>query len=382
MAEHNPRVIVVGGGAAGLAAAASLVHRGIEVAVIEREDEIGASWRKRYERLRLHTVRRFSGLPYHPIPSDLPRYLSKDEYAAYLRDYASVLGLPISGSENVERVALRQPANPSEGLEVCTSRRMLLPRVVVIATGHYAVPRIPDWPGRDGFAGAFVHSSAYVTGAKHVGRRAVVVGMGNSGAEIAADLAEQGAASVSISVRSTPPIVTRELLGAVPVQLLGIALTPLRIPGIVDRVGSALRRISVGDLAEFGLGGASWGPFTARRPAVIDAGFLDQLRGGRIVVRPETEGFDGPDVVYADGSRETADVVVAATGFGTGLTSYLDVPGVVDDAGQPLTPSGRPTSVPGLFFVGYDETVRGHLFEASHEAPRLAKEIDRYLAEG
>lgn len=374
-------VLVVGGGAAGLAAAASLAMRGIVATVLERETRIGMSWERRYDALRLHTARRFSGLPGYSIPRNRPRYLSKDEYAAYLREYAAALALDVETGSTVERIRVVPESDAATRLEVITSTATLRAAAVVIATGHYAVPWMPDWEGKSAFEGTLIHSSEFDTGARYSGRRAVVIGLGNSGAEIASDLCENGASPVTLSTRSSPPIVPRDLLGVVPVQLLGITLTPLPVPGLVDRVGAAFRRVSIGDLRRHGVGRAEWGPFTARRPAVIDSkGFVDHLKRGRVVVRPETVAFTGSEVVYADGSRDVADVVVAATGFRTGLGSHLDIPGLIDETGQPRFRSGRPTPVLGVYFIGYDETVRGHLFEAAREAPRLARTIDEYLA--
>jgi putative flavoprotein involved in K+ transport len=183
-----------------------------------------------------------------------------------------------------------------------------------------------------------------------------------------------------VAVRTPPPIVTRELFGVMPVQLFGIALMPLHIPRVVDRVGAVLRKRAVGDLGPYGLGPPAWGPFTARRPAVIDVGFLDVLKAGRVTVRPAVEHLTASGATFADGSSEDVDVVVLATGFGTGLERVLrDVPAVVAADGQPLTRSGHPTAAPGLYFIGFDETIRGHLFEARRESKRLARTIARSL---
>ena len=372
------RVVIVGAGAAGLSTAAALSRREIDPLVLDRDDQIGGSWARRYERLHLHTIRRFSGLAHYPIPRDSPRYLSKDDYAGYLADYAQRLRLRVSLEE---RVAAIRPA-PDSGLpwEVETSRRRLRAEVVIVATGHYTDPRLPEWEGIDSFGGRLVHSAEYRTGREFAGQRALVVGLGNSGAEIAADLVEHGAASVAVAVRTPPPIVTRELFGVVPVQVFGIALMPLRIPRVVDRVGAGLRRLGVGDLRPYGLGKAAWGPFTARRPAVIDVGFLEVLKAGRVTVRPALQRLTTHGVEYADGSGEEVDVVVAATGFDTGLVEMLrEVPGIVDETGQPLTRSAKPTAAPGLYVIGFDETIRGHLFEARRESKRLARRIARTL---
>jgi putative flavoprotein involved in K+ transport len=372
-------VLIIGGGAAGLSTAAAIARRGIRSTVLERDERIGGSWARRYHCLKLHTIRRYSGLAHYPIPRDRPQYLSKDEYAAYLREYAQVFGLDISLGERVVSVQEARGSRDSIDWEVATSRGKRRAKVVVIATGHYAEANLPTWEGIEGFGGLVLHSSQYTSGAAYTGKKALVIGLGNSGAEIAADLCAHGASPVSVSVRTTPPIVYREMFGIVPVQLFGIALTPLGMPRLIDCLGAALRRISVGNLRKYGLGRAAWGPFTARRPAVIDAGFLAQLKRGRVAIRPEVTRFHSAEVVYADGSREAVDLVVAATGFRTALEKILKVPGVIDDIGRPRFRSARPTSAPGLYFTGYDETVRGHLFEINRESKQLAVEIDRYL---
>lgn len=376
--QTSERVVIVGAGAAGLSTAAALARRGVDALVLDRDDLIGGSWSRRYERLHLHTIRRFSGLAHQRIPRSYPRYLSKDEYAAYLAGYAERFHLRVSLGESV--TSIRRAAYADVSWEIETSRRTIGSKVVVVATGHYTEPRIPAWQGIDEFQGSLLHSAAYGSGRDFAGRRALVVGLGNSGAEIATDLVEQGAASVAVAVRTPPPIVTRELFGVLPVQLFGIALMPLGIPRAVDRIGAMLRKRAVGDLRPYGLGEAAWGPFTARRPAVIDVGFLEMLKAGRVKVRPALESLTRDGVEYADGSAEVVDVVVVATGFGTGLESMLrDVPGVVDADGQPLTRSGGATAAQGLYVIGFDETIRGHLFEARRESKRLARTIARSL---
>jgi len=368
------RVVIVGAGAAGLSTAAALIRRGVDALVLDRSDRIGGSWASRYDRLHLHTIRRFSGLAHHGIPSRYPRYLSKDEYAAYLGEYAERFGLRIALGEDV--TAMRAASTGLVPWEVETARRTIGAEVVIVATGHYAEPRIPDWDGIREYEGRLIHSAAYRTGREFVGKRALVVGLGNSGAEIATDLVEQGAGSVAVAVRTPPPIVTREMFGVVPVQLFGIALMPLGFPGTVDRIAAVLRRRTVGDLRPYGIEAAAWGPFTARRPAVIDVGFLEVLKAGRVTVHPALTRLTREGGDFADGSSGDFDVVVVATGFGTGLEKVLQtVPGVVSEDGQPLARSGQPTAADGVYFIGFDETIRGHLFEARRESVRLARRV-------
>ena len=141
-----------------------------------------------------------------------------------------------------------------------------------------------------------------------------------------------------------------------------------------------MRRVAVGDLRKHGLGPAKWGPFTARRPPVIDVGFLKQLKRRRIEVRPETIRLTPTGAVFGDGSERAYDAIVAAIGFDTSLADLLDVPGAVDERGLPAFASGRATPHPGLYVIGYEESIGGHLHRANVESRRVAKDVERYLA--
>ena len=367
--------MIVGAGAAGLSAGGALTRQGLDVVLLDRDDRVGGTWARRYDRLHLHTLRRFSGLAHHPMPRDYPKYVPKDLFARYLHDYAEHLGLKVELNQLVREV---RPAHGHWTIE--TSTGTLRSRVVIIATGHYNVPVMPGWAGVDEFQGRVIHSVDYRSGRAFAGQRVLVIGIGNSGAEIATDLVEQGATHVAIAVRTPPPIMPRDLFGVLPAQLFGIVFMPVPAPRLLDRAGATLRRLGTGDLAKYGLGKAVWGPFTARRPAVIDVGFLRELKGGQIHVRPNVARFSPSGVVFSDGFEDTFDAVIAATGFDTGLRRLLAASDVVDAEGQLRFRSGRPTPFPGLYFIGFDETIRGHLLEANRESKRLALTVARYLA--
>jgi putative flavoprotein involved in K+ transport len=360
-------ILIVGGGASGLAAAGALAQRGLQTVVLDGDDQIGGTWSRRYERLHLHTVRRFSGLPGLDIPRDYGRYVAKDLYARYLSEYAEQLGLDVRLHREVTKI---RPAWTTE-----TDDATWESPVVVVATGKYARKRLPAWPGLDDFAGPVVHSVDYRTGRDFKGQRVLVIGAGNSGSEIAADLAEQGAAHVAIAIRTPPPITSREVLG-VPVQLWGIALSRFP-PRLVEPFAARIRKLATRDLPTYGIGEAAWSPLIARKPPVIDVGFLRELRARRIHVRPDVARFAEGRVGFEDGTEAPFDAVVAATGFTTGLEQLLADPSVLDETGVPRAMS--PQSHPGLYFMGFVETVRGQLFEANREARRLAEAIERYL---
>jgi putative flavoprotein involved in K+ transport len=372
MPRTETDVVVAGAGAAGLAAAAALERRGVRPIVLEADERVGGSWARRYDRLHLHTVRRFSGLPHRPLPRTLPRYVPKDAYGDYLADYARSLGLDVRLGHRVE--AIRQ--EDSRWL-VHTNGGAWLARVVVVATGKHNRPRLPSWPGRGEFRGRIVHSAAYRSADGFRDRRVLVVGLGNSGAEIAAELAEAGAAFVAVAVRTPPPIVRRDMAG-IPVQLLGMLLMPFPARP-VDRLGAAVRKVAVGDLSRYGLGAAAWGPFEARRPPTIDVGFLDVLKRRQVQVRPDVTRFTADGVVFADGRSEPYDAVVAATGFTTGLAGVLDAPDVLDERGQPRFARDGSSAQPGLYFIGFVESARGALFEANRGSRRLAAAVAAYL---
>ena len=361
-------VIVVGAGASGLAVAATLKRRGREPVALEGGDTVGGTWAGRYERLHLHTVRRFSGLPFYGLPRSYPRYVPKDMYAGYLREYADRMGIAVRLGQRVERI---RPDGSAWIVE--TPRENWAARAVIVATGRHNTPRLPRWAGMDDFSGRVIHSHEYSSGREFAGERALVIGIGNSGAEIAADLVEQGAARVAIAVRTTPPITSREIAG-IPVQLLGMLLMPFPARA-VDRLGALLRRFGNGDLSKYGLGKEEWGPFTARRPPVIDVGFLELLKARRIDVLPNVLHFTRTGVVVDPGVEHQFDVVVAATGYTTGLDELLAAPRALDERGHPRADG----AYPGLYFAGYSETPRGQLFESSRGAHRLAATVDRYL---
>lgn len=376
---HEERVVVVGAGAAGLSVAGALKHLGLSAVVLDRDSAVGDSWRRRYDRLHLHTVRAFSGLPRFPIPRSFEKYLSRDMYARYLQLYRQHHGIEVVHDCDVRSIRCIDGTDgraPQFLLE--TNLGEWRARAVVVATGMYRDRVVPAFTGVSRYQGRTMHSADYVSGKAFAGKRVLVVGIGNTGAEIATDLVEQGAQYVAISVRGAPPIVPRDFLGT-PVQLFGIVLS--RFPArIADAIGQLVSRIALGDLRRYGLGTPQWLPFSARRIPVIDVGFVSNLKRGRISIRPEVARFTEQGVVYADGREEQIDAVVFATGYRTGLGRMLDVPGLLDENGYPNFPSGARTSRRGLYFMGFFESHRGLLFETAIASMRLARIMRRDLA--
>ncbi|HMI81527.1 MAG TPA: NAD(P)/FAD-dependent oxidoreductase, partial [Solirubrobacterales bacterium] len=238
--------VVVGAGPAGLAAAAMLQRAGVPALVLERADAVGSSWRGRYDRLRLNTVSWVSSLPGCRFPRRLGRWVARDDYVAYLEEYARRRRLRIELGTEVSRLD-----RDGDGWRLQTSAGPIRAGAVVIATGHDRVPFVPDWPGREGFAGELLHAAAYRNPAPFRGRGVLVVACGNSGADIAADLAAGGAGRVQVSMRTPPNVFPREFLG---LPLMASAPLLERLPApVFDAVGRLTQRTIYGDLTPKGL---------------------------------------------------------------------------------------------------------------------------------
>lgn len=372
---NESSVVVVGGGASGLSAAGALKRRGIDAVVLEEDERIGGSWARRYDRLHLHTARRFSGLAHYGIPRRYPKYPSRDQFVEYLNEYAQHFDLRVITGRKVEKIA--PDSNGRQTWTITSRNETFRAPAVVIATGQYRVPIFPRWPGVKSFKGDLVHSAQYANARPYKGKRVLVVGAGNSGTEIATDLAEQGAAFVAISIRSAPPLVPRDPFG-IPVSQTGIMLSMLP-SRFADLFARTTARIVLGDLTRYGIPSAEWGPFSSKRVPVIDVGFVKAVKAGEINIRPAVTQLTPTGALFADGKSESFDAIIAATGFGSDLANILEPGDVLDKSGEPVAVSGFPTSKPGLFFTGFVHSLRGHLFEANLASRRVARNVERYL---
>ncbi|MEU1251929.1 flavin-containing monooxygenase [Streptomyces chartreusis] len=368
-------VYVIGGGPGGLSVAHALRARGLRAVVLEKSDRVGASWRRHYDRLRLHTTRRLSALPGLPMPRRFGRWVTRDDVVRYLEKYAEHHDLEIVTGVEVSRV---EPAPDGSGwLLRATGGRELTGAAVVVATGHNHTPRIPHWPGRDTYTGEFLHAGEYRNPAPYAGRDVLVVGIGNTGAEIAVDLVEGGARRVRLAVRTVPHIVRRSTAGwAAQFTSILVRRLPVRL---VDRLARPMAKLSVPDLAEQGLPRPDSGLYSRVREGaipVLDVGLIDAVRKGRIEIVAAVDGFEGEKVVLADGSRVSPDVVVAATGYVRALEDLVGHLGVLDERGRPVVQGRRtPADAPGLYFTGFTNPISGNLREMAIDAQKIAKAI-------
>jgi hypothetical protein len=194
--DRDPAVLVVGGGHAGLSMAARLAQRQVDTLIVDRGERVGDNWRKRYHALTLHNQVYVNHLPYMPFPPNWPVYIPKDKLANWFESYAEAMELNYwTGTEFQGGTYDEHEARWTVTLRRAdASVRTLRPRHVVLATGVSGIPNVPSIPALEGFRGRVIHSGEYVDGEDWRGKRAVVIGTGNSGHDIAQDLYSAGAA--------------------------------------------------------------------------------------------------------------------------------------------------------------------------------------------
>jgi hypothetical protein len=376
--REDHEAIVIGAGVAGLSAAADLGRRGVRALVLERGEGVGSSWERRYDGLRLNTFRWHSSPLHSRIPRSAGRWPSREALVEHLREYAHRERIEIEFGTAVRRID-----RAAGGYLVETSAGAREVRFVVVATGYDHSPRIPEWPGADGFGGELIHAREYRSPDPFAGRDALVVGAGNTGTEIAAQLARAGAARVRMAVRTPPNLVPLELFG-VPITYLARAAEMAPEP-LANLVGRGLSRYVVGDLGPYGLRPAPLGIATELRVKglgpVLDRGIGAELRAGRVEVVPAVDSFGGADVSLADGQRIRPEVVIAATGYRMGLEPLVGHLGVLLPSGKPACRRGEshPAS-PGLHFNGYWLPMSGELPAMRRTTKRIGAEITRSRA--
>lgn len=369
-------VLVIGAGPGGLAVAAALTRRGVPVVVLERSEAVAASWRRHYDRLHLHTTRRWSSLPGLVMPRRFGRWVARDDVVRYLEQYAQHHGLDVRTGVEVTRI----DRSPEGGWVVRTADgQELTASEVVVATGYNHTPVPPAWPGVEEFPGEVTHASTYRNPAPYRGKDVLVVGVGNTGAEIAVDLVEGGASRVRLAVRTPPHIVRRSNFGW-PAQGTGIVVRRLPVT-LVDVIARGVARVEVPDLSAYGLPRPTTGLYSRVHEGSVplqDVGLIAAVQARTVEPVAAVVGFEGEKVVLADGSRITADVVLAATGYRRGLEGVVGHLGVLDDHGSPTAHGEHDADgAPGLFFTGYTNPISGMFRELRIDAVRIARAIAR-----
>jgi putative flavoprotein involved in K+ transport len=361
-------VLIVGGGPAGLATAADLTRRGVPYRLFERGPSLGHSWERAYDSLTLHTGKHMSSLPYRPHRRAAPLFLSRLEFLEYLRDYARHFSLRVETGLEVSDARRDQ-----DGWSVATAGIRVRGRALVMATGIMSGPLIPPIPGREGFGGELLHSVDYRRPDLYTGRRVLVIGAGNSGAEIAAELGAAGA-EVTIVIRRGANVVPLAIFG-VPIQYVAHGLKSL--PLIARRrIAAAVQQFS--ELRR--------GPQPFPRPpwsaleAIPIIGFhlVDAVKAGRVRVQlGGVETFTPAGVRFADGGEQRFDAVILATGFRPALDA-LGERVRRDERGFAVRTDGVTSADhPDLYFVGHNYDPTGAIANIARDALIVGARLGR-----
>lgn len=368
--DDTTPVAIIGAGPAGLAVAACLRQAGVDFILLEKEQQAAPAWRRHYDRVHLHTTKHYSSLPFVPFPKHYPRYVPRDLFVEYLDAYAQRFDLKPRFGETVKAITRK-----GRGWHVDATSNPLRAKHVVIASGYNAEPLRPGFAGIDSFMGKTLHSADYRNATPFAGQSVLVIGMGNTGAEIALDLAENGA-QPTISVRGGVHIVPRELFG-VPIQMVGMA-TRLMPQGINDAVFPFILDLVLGRLEKHGLKRPKQGLLqqiaVASRIPVIDVGTVRKIREGAVKIAPDIAEISERGARFADGKHSEFDAIIFATGFRPGYAKFLEPSIQPHRSGVTAQASDL-----GLYLVGFHNAVTGLLREIGIEAQAIADDIRHQL---
>ena len=340
-ADRDPAVLVVGAAQAGLSVAARLTLLGVDTLVVDREARVGDSWRRRYHALTLHNETRVNHLPYMPFPRSWPVFIPKDMLGNWFEIYAEAMELNVwtgteltSGGWDDAAQCWDVVLKRGDGTE-----RRMRPRHIVLANGTSTTPIMPDLPGLKEFRGAMRHSGRYGSGLDWKGKRALVLGTGTSGHDVAQDLCVSGAAEVALIQRS-PTLVVSLKEAQAPYALydedipfedkdLLAASFPFPVYRRSHQLMTARNREADRELLEglqrrgfrltFGEDGTGWQVMYQSRGGgyYFDAGCSEMVVDGRVglIQYADIERFGPEGAIMKDGSVRPADLIVLATGY-------------------------------------------------------------------
>lgn len=304
--------LIIGAGPAGLAVAGRMRKANLSFEIVEQSNEIAHRWHHHYDRLHLHTVKDLSELPHKPFPKDYPTYVSRDALVQYYESYAKEMDIKPQFGKTVIKIA---KADGVYQVRFVDGSDMTADNVV-LASGINRNKYIPRFENQDNFKGTIVHSREYKNPKPYKDQSVLVIGMGNTGAELALDLHEGGAKS-SIAVRGEISLVPRDVNGR-PVQTTSKLLAKFPF-GMGDWIGAQIQKMIFGDLSKYGIRIRKEYPVVVLRETgktpVIDIGTIKEIKNGNIKVYPGIDRLTEDGVQFVDGRSEKFDHIVLATGY-------------------------------------------------------------------
>jgi indole-3-pyruvate monooxygenase len=363
--------LVVGASISGLACAASLQRQKIEYIIIEKQNQVASPWRNHYQRLHLHTSKRFSHLPYKKFGSKIPRYPGRQEVVDYLDEYRKEFNInPVFNTE-----AFSSGKDAGYWITETTSG-LFKSNYLIMATGTYGKPRPVKFRGIETFTGKILHSCEYKTGKDFTGQNVLVVGFGNSACEIAIDLYEQGA-NVSMAVRSPVNVVPRDVLG-LPVQELSILMS--RLPTrVADTINAPLIKWLTGDITKLGLRKMPYGPLEEIRrdgnAPVLDIGTIQLIRKGQIKVYGNIDFIEGSTVQFENDKSGIFNAIVAGIGYNRDYAEIADVDKSRFEDLRTSIDKQKFFGRDGLYFCGFWISPTGQIREIASDARKIAADI-------
>lgn len=353
-ARALPRACVIGAGSSGIAAAKALADRGIPFDCFESSDRVGGNWvlgnrngmSSAYSTLHINTSRERMEYADFPMPPSYPDFPRHDQIARYFESYVEHFGLRqrIAFQTAVEHVR-RLPGGAFEVSLDGGERRLY--DAVLVANGHHWNPRWPEPPLPGSFAGETIHSHEYRDPSQLAGRRVVVIGAGNSAMDIAVDSSYHGAATTLV-VRTGVHVVPKYILG----RPLDAGVRPSRVPFQWLLGGmQVLLRVTVGPMERYGLPRPEHR--LGRAHPTVSSRILDRLAHGAISVKRGIERLEGSEVLYTDGTRQQADLIVCCTGYKITFPFFEESFFAAPENRLLLYKRVFEPHHPGLYFVGF-----------------------------
>ncbi len=347
-------VCIVGGGPAGLTQARVLGELGISYTLFERNADFGGLWNRDdpespiYDSAHLISSRTMTGFDAYPMPDSWADYPSGAHILEYIRNFGRDHGIA-AHTRFGETVTSATPDDNGWSIETSKGAREHY-RWLIAANGSNWQPIIPNWDGMDGFAGRIRHGAHFKNANDLTGKSVLVVGLGNSGVDIACDAART-ADNVAVSLRRGYHVIPKHILGK-PADVFADNSPPLPFP-IRQRIFQTLLRVLIGDLGQYGMPKPDH-RLMETHPLLNDQ-FIHHLRHGDIGILGDITGFDRAEVIFKDGTRRAFDDVICATGFDW-VIPYIDPDLLPWTRGRLAPPLAIFPDVPNLFLLSFIES--------------------------